>query len=283
MTARALEVLRPGALATVQDLGRPGLAALGVGRSGAADRASLRLANRVVGNHEGEACVEVTLGGLAVRAVGDLLVAAAGAPCPGTAGTGVPTYLADGEVLELGTPPTGLRTYLAVAGGLAVDRVLGSRSTDVLAGIGPPALTPGQRLPVGAPRQPRRLVDVAPVPPPPDGEVGLRVVPGPRDDWFAEGALGALLGGAYEVTADSNRVGMRLQGPGLERARDGELPSEGMVPGSLQVPPSGQPTLFLADHPVTGGYPVVAVVVRDDVDRAAQVRPGQTVRFRRAR
>jgi allophanate hydrolase subunit 2 len=117
---------------------------------------------------------------------------------------------------------------------------------------------------------------------PPAGEVSLRVVRGPRDDWFTGAALDRLTGSPYEVTADSDRVGMRLRGVALERSREGELPSEGMVAGALQVPPTGQPTLFLVDHPVTGGYPVVAVVVSGDLGRAAQLRPGQRIRFREA-
>jgi allophanate hydrolase subunit 2 len=121
---------------------------------------------------------------------------------------------------------------------------------------------------------------VAPVLLPEAGDVTLRVVDGPRADWFTGAGRAALLSGPYEVTADSNRVGMRLSGPVLERARDDELSSEGMVCGALQVPPSGQPTLFLADHPVTGGYPVIAVVVTADVPLAAQVRPGQRILFR---
>ena len=159
---------------------------------------------------------------------------------------------------------------MAVRGGIDVDPVLRSRSTDTLAGLGPAVPSPGTLLPVGRAPFVAPVVDVAPVAAPTTGEVRLRVVPGPRDDWFVAYALDTLVGGAYEVTSESDRVGMRLSGPRLERARDGELKSEGMVPGALQVPPSGQPTLFLADHPVTGGYPVIGVVVAADIGRAAQ-------------
>jgi biotin-dependent carboxylase-like uncharacterized protein len=280
-----LEVLKTGALATVQDLGRPGLAALGVGRSGAADPAALRLGNRLLGNDEGAAGVEVTLGGLVVRAHEEVLVAITGAPCPATVAGGQvgpngPVRVPAGAELRLGVPSTGVRTYLTVRGGIDVPAVLGSRSTDTLAGLGPDVLAPGVELSVGAPPARHPLVDVAPVPDPPAGEVSLRVVRGPRDDWFTGAALDRLTGSSYEVTADSDRVGMRLRGAVLERTRQGELPSEGMVAGALQVPPTGQPTLFLVDHPVTGGYPVVAVVVSADLGRAAQLRPGQRVRFR---
>ncbi|WP_374454513.1 biotin-dependent carboxyltransferase family protein [Nocardioides sp.] len=285
MTARALDVVATGPLATVQDLGRPGLAALGVGRSGAADTDSMALANRLVGNAPGTSCVEVTFGGLEVRAHGGLTVALAGAPCPmAVDGREVAPYavvwVPDGATLRLGTPTSGLRSYLAVRGGIDVTPVLDSRSTDTLSGVGPPPLEPGRRLRVGRARRPLPGVDLAPVRVPDSGDVWLRVARGPRDDWFTEAAYDALLGSPYEVTAESNRVGMRLAGPALERARDDELPSEGMVPGALQVPPSGQPTLFLADHPVTGGYPVIAVVVRADLGLAAQARPGQHIRFR---
>lgn len=281
---RALDVLATGPLATVQDLGRPGLAALGVGQSGAADAAALRLANRLVGNPDGDAGLEVTFGGLEVRAHGGLHVALAGAPCPMTVdGRQVapyaPVWLPDGATLRLGAPPCGLRGYLAVRGGVDVPPVLGSRSTDTLAGLGPAPLAAGDRVPVGAPSAAMPGVDLAPVRRPDDGEVRLRVVLGPRAEWFTDAGRATLLASPYEVTAESDRVGMRLAGPELERARDDELPSEGMVAGALQVPPSGRPTLFLADHPVTGGYPVVATVVAADVGRAAQARPGQRLRF----
>lgn len=281
---RVLEVLEARRGTTVQDLGRPGLGALGVGRSGAADRASLRLALRLVGDDEGLAALEVTLGGLAVVATVPVTVALTGAPCPVTVdGRAEAAYscvrVPAGATLRLGTPPTGLRSYLAVRGGIDVAPVLGSCSTDTLAGLGPPPVEVGARLPVGRPGGPLPDLDLAPVAPPPGGEVRLRVVPGPRTDWFAPGAWEQLLGTPWEVGAASDRVGMRLVGAPLARARDGELRSEGMVPGALQVPPSGHPTLLLADHPVTGGYPVVGVVVSADVDRAAQVRPGQRLRL----
>lgn len=288
MSPRVLEVLETGPLATVQDLGRPGLAGLGVGRSGAADVGSLRLANRLLGNDPGAAAIEVTLGGLALRAHADVLVALTGAPCPaGVDGVGVgpqtPISLPAGAVLRLGIPDRGLRTYVAVRGGVAVEPVLGSRATDVMSGIGPAVLAPGATLPVGAAPVGWPNVDVAPVPALADGTLELRVHPGPRDDWFAAGALEALCSAPYDVTAESNRVGMRLRGPVLARSREEELPSEGMVRGALQVPPTGQPTLFLSDHPVTGGYPVVGVVVAADLDLAAQARPGQQLRFRLGR
>jgi biotin-dependent carboxylase-like uncharacterized protein len=283
VSARALEVLAAGPLALVEDLGRPGFAATGVGRSGAADRAALRLANRLVANAEAAAGVEVTFGGLAVRATARLTVALAGAGAPADVdGTPVGHHalldLRPGQVLRLGVPRTGLRTYLAVRGGIAVDAVLGSRSTDVLAELGPPRLAVGQLLPVGPEPAELPLIDVAPVAEPPGGVVTLRAVPGPRADRIAE--LSVLTSTHWTASSRSDRVGMRLEGGRLEWAGAAELPSEGMVRGAIQVPSGGEPVVFLADHPVTGGYPVAAVVVDADTDRAAQVRPGQPVRFR---
>jgi biotin-dependent carboxylase-like uncharacterized protein len=279
-------VERPGALTTVQDLGRPGLAHLGVGRSGAADRASLRLANRLVGNEEAAACLEVTMGNLVLRFEHAATVALTGARCPVRLAGRLhdmfaPVRVAAGATLALGTPARGIRTYLAVRGGLAVPPVLGSRSTDLLAGLGPEPLAAGTRLPVAGGHLPFPNVDVAPVAEPSPHPV-LRVSRGPRDDWFAEDALERLCGDAYEVSPASDRVGLRLAGAALTRKVTTELPSEGMVEGALQVPPDGQPVLFLADHPVTGGYPVVAVVEPVDVALAAQARPGDHLRFRLA-
>lgn len=287
-TARGLEVLDPGPLTTVQDLGRPGHAAIGVGRGGAADRSALRLANRLVGNDEGAAALEVVLGGPLLRAHGTLVVAVAGAPCPLTVrhdgrsrtfAAYAPVHVRSGAELRLGPATTGLRAYLAVRGGLDVAPALGSRSTDLLAGLGPPPVRPGDLLPVGLSTLGQPVVDHAPVAPPPAGAVALRVLPGPRADWFASSTLDDLCATPYDVLSESDRVGIRLSGPPLARVREEELPSEGTVRGALQVPPSGAPTLLLADHPVTGGYPVPAVVVAADVDRAAQLRPGQQVRF----
>jgi biotin-dependent carboxylase-like uncharacterized protein len=280
-----IEILRPGPLATVQDLGRPGHAHLGVPRSGAADERALRLANRLIGNPEGAAAIEFTLGGGAVRFERSAWIAVTGAPLPlrindRAFGTNAPCHVPKSAVLELGIPIEGLRSYLAVRGGLAVEPTLGSRSTDLLSGIGPAPLSPGDRLPTGPTTGLDEIqVDVAPSRPLPETPV-LRILPGPRDDWFTPESLATLTAQPYEVTSESNRVGVRLNGPTLTRAREGELSSEGMVTGALQVPPNGLPILFLTDHPTTGGYPVVAVVATRDVPAAAQLRPGQHIRFR---
>lgn len=272
-----IEVVRSGPLATVQDLGRAGYAHLGVPFSGAADRVSLCLANRLVGNAEDVAGLELTFGGAALRFSSGAWIAVTGAPLsvrPGAMNS--PCHVAAGTVVEFGAPSAGVRTYVAVRGGIDVPAVLGSRSTDVLSGLGPAPLSAGDRLAVGRGAG-LITVDVAPglVP---EKEPVLRLAAGPRDDWFE--TLAPLASVAYEVTPQSNRVGVRLDGPALVRRRQEELPSEGMVTGSVQVPPNGLPIVFLVDHPTTGGYPVAAVLVAEDIPRAAQLRPGQRVRFR---
>jgi biotin-dependent carboxylase-like uncharacterized protein len=205
-----------------------------------------------------------------------VLLTAGGRP----AGLNAPVILRAGEELALGLPPVGLRSYVAVRGGVDVPAVLGSRSTDRLSGLGPAPLTAGDRLPVGGLAGEEPVVDVAPVRWP---EPVLRVLPGPRRDWLTDRAWADLTGAPWTVSSDSDRVGLRLTGPRLAWARDDELPSEGLVPGAVQVPPDGAPVLFLADHPVTGGYPVLAVVTRADLPAAAQLRPGDTLTFRPAR
>jgi KipI family sensor histidine kinase inhibitor len=289
---RSVVVLQPGPLTTVQDEGRPRLAHLGVPRSGAADVASFRRANMLVANDAGSGCLEVTLGRLALRFDCAAVVAVTGAPAPlrlDAPDGGRLAPVADeafavtaGSVLRLGSPPAGLRSYLAVDGGFDVPEVLGSRSADLLSGLGPAPLRPGQRVALG-PRHPFPHISAGgcPRPVPRAGEVTeLRAIPGPREDWFEPDALRTLAGSAYLVTAASNRTGLRLAGPPLNRAATTELPSEGVATGALQVSHDGQPILLLADHPVTGGYPVIAVVAAADIDRAAQLRPGQHVAFR---
>lgn len=281
-----LEVVRAGALTTVQDLGRAGLAHLGVPRSGALDLPAHRLANRLVGNPPGAASLETTVTGCAVRVRAGRPVTAAvtGAPCPvridgRPAPWGAAVRVPDGAVLEAGAARAGVRCYLAVAGGIAVEPVLGSRSTDLLSGLGPEPLSDGALLPVGPARREAPPVDAVPAPGPPAGRLVLPLVPGPRDDWFTPDASRLLAEGTWRVSAASNRVGLRTEGPALERARGGELPSEGMVTGAVQVPPDGRPVVFLADHPTTGGYPVVGVVPGEALAAAAQAPPGLPVRF----
>lgn len=281
---RRLHVLDAGPLTTVQDLGRVGWAHLGVARSGALDPAAAALANRLVGNGPGAAVLETTLGGTTVSVSAATTVAVTGADCTVRVdGRAVafaePVTVRAGAEVSVGPAVRGVRSYLAVAGGLAVEPVLGSRSTDTLAGVGPPVLRDGDELPIGSPETPPSAVDVDAVRRP-GRPVVLRIETGPRADWFAEGAVRALTAAPYTVSVDSNRIALRLAGTELERVRRDELPSEGIVLGAVQVPPSGQPLVFLNDHPTTGGYPVLAVVHPDDLGACAQLRPGEPVRFR---
>ena len=314
--APVLEVLAAGPSTTVQDGGRPGLAHVGVGSSGAADRGALRRANALVGNPPGAAGLEVLLGGLALRALAPVAVAVTGAPGPvdvdGRAvGTGAATRLRPGEVLRLAHADRGVRRYVAVAGGVQAPAVLGSRSRDGLAGLGPEPVVDGQllavahdpnaeertrddRLSAGAPvvggttprhgphddgaqddghRGPDAFDAYGP-----DGWV-LPVLPGPQAGWFRPGAL---LAATLTVSPTSDRTAVRLDGPPVERrpaAVGRELAPAGLVRGAVQVPPDGRPVVFGADHPVTGGYPVVAVVRAWALDAVGQLRPGDPVRF----
>jgi biotin-dependent carboxylase-like uncharacterized protein len=274
---------RAGALTTIQDRGRVGLAHLGVPRAGPLDRPAADLANRLVGNGPDAALLEVTGGGLQLMSDTGAWVAVTGAPVPldvdgAGRGCGRAEWLPPGGRLRLGAPTSGVRSYVAVAGGVDVPPVLGSRSTDTLAWVGPPRVEDGTTLPVGAPTGPPAALDT-PRPPVPGP---VRVTAGPRVDWFAADALERLCAAPYVVDPDSNRVGLRLDGEPPERVRDDELPSEGMVLGALQVPPGGQPVVLLADHPPTGGYPVLAVVHPDDLWLCGQLRPGEELRFVRA-
>jgi biotin-dependent carboxylase-like uncharacterized protein len=279
--------VRPGLLATVQDLGRPGRASLGIAVSGALDRGALRTANRLLGNDESAAGVEIALGGLVAVARGDLWVVLTGARGPvrlegREIGAYAPHPWPDGTRLEVDGFVRGVRGYLAVRGGFAVPLAAGARATDTLAGLGPDPLRAGDVLPVGRPAGPVPPLDIAPWGMPDDDALVADVAPGPRADRFPASARAALFAEPWRVTNDADRVGMRLDGPPLEREREAELPSEGMVPGAIQVPPSGRPTILLADGPVTGGYPVIGVVADAALDALAQLRPGARLRFRRA-
>jgi biotin-dependent carboxylase-like uncharacterized protein len=280
------EVADGGLLTTVQDAGRPGLAHLGVPPSGFLDAPAARLANRLVGNPEDAAVLETTGSGPLLRLRGTgVVVSVTGAPAPvlvdSRAADQHASFLVQpGQLLQIGRPTSGLRCYLAARGGFALPAVLGSRSTDLLSGLGPAVVAAGQWLPVGA-------GSAGPVPAA-DGvafadvaaEPVIGVHPGPSDEWFTPKALQLLGSAAWTVDPASSRVGLRLTGPVLERRRSGELAPEGMVTGAIQVPPNGLPVLLLADHPTTGGYPVIAVAREADLHHAAQAAPGTAVRFR---
>lgn len=269
-----IEVIATGPFACLQDLGRFGYEELGVSRSGAADQAAHRLANRLVGNADTAATIEFVLGGLEIRVTSAATLAFTGARCPA-----IPWQVAcsqpAGSVLGLPAPPAGLRSYLAVRGGFSVAPALGSRATDTLSALGPPVLQPGDRLEIG-----REVVgepaDEAVLRP--ANSWPLRVVSGPHADWFLEPA--ALYEHDWTVRTDSNRIGIRLDGPPLPRRRREELPSEPTLPGAIQVPPDGRPIVLFRDAPVTGGYPVIGVLHSAELDRLAQLRPGDDLRFR---
>ena len=288
--AHSLEVITPGMLTLLQDLGRPGYAGMGVSTSGALDPVSLRQANRLVGNPTGFAALELTFGGLRVRAHGEQVLALTGAPVPlvidgpdgsRTAASGAPFALGAGEELTVGVPTSGLRSYLAVRGGFDLEPVLGSLATDVLAGLGPEPVAAGAVLPVGTPARgiPTVALGGPPAEPLDTTEVVLDVVLGPRTDWFSADAVDVLTGQSWLVSPRSNRVGLRLEGESLTRVIDAELPSEGTVSGAIQIPPNGQPVLFLADHPLTGGYPVIGSVATHHLPLAGQLPPGARIRF----
>ncbi|GAB3186912.1 5-oxoprolinase subunit B/C family protein [Nesterenkonia suensis] len=302
----ALEVLDPGLQTLLQDLGREGLSDLGVSRAGAADEAAMRQGNRLVGTAAEAPVLEVLHGGLRLRAAQSLVLAVTGAEVPvsvtdagggsRTPGMREPFLLTAGDTVHLGAPHRGLRAVVAVRGGFAAEPVLGSASADTMSGLGPAPLQAGDRLgiadavvaPVGEP-EPTTLPEAEP-----DGALALRFTRGPRDDWFAEEEMHRLQTQRWTVTPESNRIGIRFGLPAaaedgtedalepqpLERARDGELPSEGVPRGSLQMPPAGLPVLFLHDHPVTGGYPVIGVVIEEDLPAAAQLAPGDVVALR---
>jgi biotin-dependent carboxylase-like uncharacterized protein len=271
-----IEILAPGPLATIQDRGRPGYAHLGVGRSGAADLEALDRANRLVGNHPTAAAIEITFGGLAIQLLNPTTVALTGAECPSAPGWDVAVTLPAGSRVTLGAPRTGLRSYLAVRGGIAVPAVIGSRSTDTLGGLGPAPLRAGDLVPVGSAVAGQVSGEVAAAP---ARRPALHVILGPRTDWFKRTAVTVLTSSIWIVRSESSRAGMRLAGPELKRKVTSELPSEPTVPGALQVPPDGRPILLGPDAPVTGGYPVIAVVHSQDLSAAAQLRPGDPVRF----
>jgi len=289
--APSVVVVRTGWLTTIQDLGRPGLAHLAVPPSGALDRASATLANRLVGNHDGAAVLETTMTGVAVVARDRVLAAVTGAPAElRRAGRAIPfaepVLLRPGDELDVGPALVGVRSYVAFAGGIDVASVLGSRSFDLLSRLGPPPLCLGQVLPLGAGAGSANVdCGMAPGftwPGRPCGPVVLRCSLGPRHDRLDQGEIERLATSVLEVAPESDRIGLRLRGVRLRSTGSGELPSEGVVTGAVELFPDGSLVVLLADHPTTGGYPVVAVVEADDLRIAGQLRPGELVRFQLA-
>ena len=293
-SATALEVLSPGLQTLFEDTGRHGYTGQGVSASGAMDQGAYKRANRLVGNPSGSACLETVNGGLRLRSRGATVLAVTGADAVVTitSGSGAqsqvqrdrPFALDDGDTLAIGHPLAGARCYIAARGGFAVKPVLGSCSTDTLAQVGPAPIAAGDLLGI-KPARPGTVVETEALAPcnlpATDAEVTLDVVLGPRTDWFTPEAVTLLSAQRWKVTPQSNRVGIRLAGDAaLTRATVGELPSEGTALGAIQVPANGQPVLFLADHPLTGGYPVIAAVASYHLDLAGQIPVGAWVRFR---
>lgn len=290
-----LRVVDAGALTLLEDLGRAAGSSIGLPRGGTVDRGALRLANRLVGNPEGAAGLEVLWGGLSFEVLADTVVAICGASCPVTVNgrprsSHVALPVGVGDVVRLGRPVlgvrgvgirgVGVRAVVALAGGLAGDEVLGSVSSSPTAGLGRAPLRAGEVMrSAGLPNRAGVATDLA-VSTIGRGVRPQRVVPGPRDDWVTAAARDGFVRTGWRVSPQCDRVGVRLEGAALEWLSPGsEFPSEAVIPGSVQVPPDGRPLVFLADHPTTGGYPVIGVVHPDDLDALGQVGPGDEVWF----
>jgi biotin-dependent carboxylase-like uncharacterized protein len=281
-----IEVLRAGLCDLVMDQGRPGWGALGVPVGGAADPAALVTANRLVGNDDAAAGLEITLAGPSLRFPVGGVAALTGARFAAIRSSGAPVpwnetlVLAAGETLALEGAEKGSRCWLAVRGGLAVPPVMGSRSTFLPGGFGGHLGRPLRARDVLAKGERTGAVRLARAQPPSAGERAgpLRVVAGPQAGQFDDAGLAAFFGGIFQVSAATDRRGVRLAGPKVTHWR-AELPSQGVLPGAVQVPPDGQPIILGWDGPVTGGYPVIAGVIAGDWPRLARLRPGEAVRF----
>ncbi|MDC9594635.1 5-oxoprolinase/urea amidolyase family protein [Xenorhabdus sp. IM139775] len=288
-----LEIVSVGLQTLFQDLGRVGQAKLGVSESGAMDKSALRSANRIVGNASDQVCLEIVQGGFKAVARGQVLIAMTGAPCPIEIKTPsgeifyVNTYqpidLNEGDEISLGMPVAGMRSYLSVRGGFTVPAILSSHSFDTLSNIGPSPLKMNDKLAIGATSH-CAAISVSETPafdmPNKDETVVLDILFGPRTDWFTQESIDLLSKQIWQVTPQSNRMGLRLNGKcSLSRTKQQELPSEGTCAGAIQIPASGQPVLFLADHPLTGGYPVIASVADYHLDLAGQIPVNAKIRF----
>ena len=280
-------VVRPGTLTTFQDSGRPGLAHLGVPRSGALDLKSYNLANRLVGNQAGTAVLETTFDGVSLAFSSGAIIAVTGALANVTVndqavGWSLPIYVPEGGCLNVGAATVGLRTYVAVASGFQVKAVLDSRSRDLLSGLGPPPLVANQQIEIGPSSTSAPFIDFAPYAPLGDS-LTLTVHPGPRRDWLTNKGEHDLFHQQYQVLPESNRIALRLKGNPIERRHHGELASEALVWGAIELLPTGDTVVFLSDHPTTGGYPVVGVVDDTSASLCAQLRSGDKVSLSQAR
>ncbi|MEY1577358.1 5-oxoprolinase/urea amidolyase family protein [Providencia manganoxydans] len=291
--AKDLTIIATGLQTLLQDFGRKGQSELGISESGAMDKSALRTANRIVGNAIDEAALEITQGGFKAQANKSLLVAVTGASCEVEITTAdnikyiasqyQPIHLAQGDTIRLGKASAGVRSYLAIRGGIDVAPILGSRSFDTLAQVGPSPLVNGQTLAVKSVQlQTALALNETPslAYPTADDVVTLDIILGPRTDWFTSQAIQVLTSQLWQVTADSNRIGLRLLGDiAIEREKHQELPSEGTCIGAIQIPANGQPVLFLNDHPLTGGYPVIGAVCEYHLDLAGQIPVNAKIQF----
>ncbi len=293
----ALRVIEPGMLTTIQDLGRSGWTGIGVARGGAADTLSLRAGNRLVGNDDGDAALEMTLTGGTFEFVGDTWVVLTGGEVSAriecgsgarSAAAWFPFEIYSGERLVVGPIRTGVRSYLCAAGGVLVPSILGSRSTHLVGGFGGldgRALRKGDVIDLGDAA--RRSADT------PTAERArafcqsilarrtVRTVDGVHQSTFDAGDVEPFWASGFEVSVQSDRTGLRLNGRVGPSTLGGRMPSEGMMPGAIQVPESGEPIVLMVDHPTTGGYPVIACVATVDHCVLGQVRPREVLRFER--
>ncbi|MBF7685611.1 5-oxoprolinase/urea amidolyase family protein [Acinetobacter sp. B10A] len=291
-TNATLKILNVGMQTLIQDGGRMGQFSLGVGVGGALDQGAMRLANECVGNIANTAVLEILNGGFKAQVLAPTVVAVTGAigECMieyadtkvAVVASGQAIALDEGDKIQIKTPKMGLRNYLAIRGGVLVPSVLASRSFDTLAQLGPKPLCMGDEIVVG--QMPKQAVSISTEVtkwlPKSEETVVLDLILGPRTDWFEAKSVTVLFDQLWQVTNEMNRVGLRLHGAvALERSKHMELPSEGTVTGALQIPPNGQPVLFMNDHPLTGGYPVIATVASYHLDLVAQIPAGCWIKF----
>jgi antagonist of KipI len=285
----ALRVVKAGMLTTIQDCGRWGLQSRGVPVAGPMDPCSHRLANAIVGNRADAATLEVTLLGPELEFEDERVLAVAGAEFELTvdgraAPLAAPFIVSAGATLHFGSRLRGARAYLAVAGGVAVPPTLGSRATHLISGMGglegrplrAGDLVPLGERPVHAPLTDRAVAAVTPLP---DGDARIRVLPGPQAGYFVDDALETLQSGPYAIGGKSDRMGFRLEGPGLRHSQGADIISDATPLGVLQVPASGQPILLMADRQTTGGYPKLATVISADISVVGQLGPGDRILF----
>jgi len=277
-----IQVLHPGMFTTVQDLGRYGYGPLGVSPSGAADPISLRIGNHIVGNPEGAAALEMTLlGGKFVFPEG-ALIALTGSDFGASIPMYTATVFAPGERLDIGPTRSGARCYLCVHGGIAVEPLLGSASTHILTGLGGlegRPLRKGDMLPVGPSHEirpktiaPEALAKLHP-------RKTLRTTVAPQTSWFSERSIRAFYESTWRVTEESNRMGLRLDGPELETPHGGHMISEGVSLGAIQIPAGGRPIILFVEQQTTGGYPKIANIISADLPSVGQLRPRDEIRF----